>query len=311
MPIYSIEEQLRLPLLIPKCDLFWSPHYNIPMLPTAAKRRLVTVHDVNHLALPSNLSLMQSLYAKRVMKSAVRRSEKIVTVSNFSKKEICKHLKTKPGKIEVIHPGVDHKFFFPHEDGLSIQAKNKYHLPNSFFLFVGNVKPHKNILGLIKGFLNVIDVLEDVHLVVVGKKEGFLHGDKHAEAFARHPKLQERVKFLGYVEEEFLPSLYRLAIATVLPSFYEGFGMPAIEAMSCGSPLAVSNVASLPEVCGDAAVYFDPNRPEEIGEVLKQMAQRKELLTELKAKGVQRSREFCWEKSAASHLKVFEEACLG
>jgi len=81
--------------------------------------------------------------------------------------------------------------------------------------------------------------------------------------------------------------------------------------MSCGCPLAVSNVASLPEVCGDAAVYFDPNRPEEIGEVLKQMAQRKELLMELKAKGVQRSREFCWEKSTVSHLKVFEEACLG
>lgn len=309
LPIYSIEEQIQLPFLIPKCDLFWSPHYNVPFLPIRAKHRLVTIHDVNHLALAGDFSLLQRIYAKRMMKTALKRSRKVITVSNFSKKEICKYLKAKPEKIEVIHPGVDHNFFFPHEDGQSTQVKRKFKLPDSYFLFIGNVKPHKNVSGLIKGFWHVIDALDDTHLVIIGKKEGFLRGDQHSEELAKHLKLQERVHFLGHVEEEYLPSLYRMSLATVFPSFYEGFGLPAIEAMCSGSPLAVSNVASLPEVCGDAAVYFDPHRPEEIGEVLKQLKVRQELSRELKEKGLKRSREFCWDKSAAAHLQIFEEIC--
>ncbi len=309
IPIYSIDEQLKLPLLIPRCEVFWSPHYNIPLLPIKAKERLVTVHDVNHIAFAKHLSLKERLYAKTVMKNAVRRSKKVITVSEFSKKEICTHLKTHAGKIEVILPGVDHKMFIPREDGLSLQTKKHLQLPEKFFLFVGNVKPHKNLLGLLKGFLSVIDSLEDVHLLIVGKRKDFLHADSASEVFAEHPKLRDKVRFLDYVEDEYLPSLYRLAIAAILPSFYEGFGLPAVEAMSSGCAVAVSNVASLPEVCSDAAVYFDPHRPEEIGQVMKQLAQRKELLAELKEKGLRRSKEFCWDKCAMAHSRVLEGLC--
>ncbi len=308
-PIYSIEEQVKLPLLVPKCEILWSPHYNIPLFPTAAKHRLVTVHDVNHLALQRHLSWKECLYARLVMKNAVSRSKRVVTVSQFSKKEICTYLKTQPEKIRVIPLGVDHKIFLSQEDGLSAKARQRYHLPEKFFLFVGNVKPHKNLLGLLKGFISVQDALEGIHLVVVGKRRDFLHADKQAEKFVEHPKLQGKVHFLDFVEDEYLPSLYRLALAAIIPSFYEGFGLPAVEAMSSGCALAVSKAASLPEVCAEAAVYFDPNRPEEIGQVLKQIVQRPELLQELKEKGLKRSKVFCWEKCAQEHIHVLEELC--
>ncbi|MBS3905127.1 MAG: glycosyltransferase family 4 protein [Simkania sp.] len=308
-PIYSVEEQIKLPILIPKCDVFWSPHYNVPLFPTAAKNRLVTLHDVNHLAMTRHLSWTQRLYARIVMKMAAERSKRIITVSQFSKKEICAHLNTEPEKITVIFPGVDRKAFLSHEDGLSSKTRQHYHLPEKFILFVGNVKPHKNLLGLLKGFLGVLSSLEGIHLVVVGKRTQLIHADKQAEAFVEHSKLVDRVHFLDFVEEEFLPSLYRLAIATVIPSFYEGFGSPAVEAMSSGCALAVSKMASLPEVCAEAAVYFDPHRPEEMGQVLKRLVQQPELLHELREKGLKRSRDFCWEKCADAHCRVLEELC--
>ncbi len=306
LPIYSIEEQIKLPLLIPKCDILWSPHYNIPILPTQARRRLVTVHDANHLVMTQPLSLPERLYARWVMKSAIRRSHKVITVSQFSKKELCKHLRAHPEKIEVILPGVDPKVYPSHEDGLSGEVRKHYHLPKHYFLFVGNIKPHKNLLGLLKGFLHVVDMMEDVHMVVVGKRKEFLHNDPESEAFAQHPKLTQRVHFLGFVDERYLPSLYRMAIAAVIPSFYEGFGLPAIEAMSSACAVAASKASSLPEVCAEAAVYFDPHRPEEIGQVLRQLAMREELVQELKDKGLKRSQEFCWDKCAAEHIKVLE-----
>jgi glycosyltransferase involved in cell wall biosynthesis len=306
LPIYSIEEQIKLPLLIPKCDIFWSPHYNIPILPAACRRRLVTVHDANHLALSKNLTFSQRLYAKIVMKSAVLRSNKIITVSQFSKKELCKRLKVRPEKIEVILPGVDRKIYQPLEDGFSGQVRKQYRLPEKYFLFVGNVKPHKNLLGLLKGFLQITDTVDDVHIVVVGKRKEFLHNDHESETFANHPKLLGKVHFLGFVDDERLPSLYRMAMAVIIPSFYEGFGLPAIEAMSSACAVAASKAASLPEVCSDAAVYFDPHRPEEIGQVLKQLAVRNELVKELKEKGLKRSKEFCWEKCALGHIEVLE-----
>jgi len=121
--------------------------------------------------------------------------------------------------------------------------------------------------------------------------------------------MQQKIFFLDYVIDEDLPSLYRLATATIFPSLYEGFGSPAVEAMSAGSPLAVSRVASLPEVCGEAAVYFDPHRPEDIARVLLQLASHPQLLHTLKEEGVKRSHLFSWERCAEEHIRVMEATC--
>ncbi len=308
-PIYSLQEQIQLPLKIPRCDLFWSPHYNIPLLPIAAKNRLVTIHDAYHLAFRKQLTWPQKIYAATVMKWAVSCSRKVITVSEFSKQEICHRTKLALDKITVIHPGVDHKQFPMVEDGLSSIARVRYRLPPQYLLFVGNVKPHKNLQGLLQAFLHAGDALANYHLVVVGKRRDFYHADLLSEELAQDERLKERVHFLDFVEQEYLPSLYRLASATIIPSLYEGFGSPAVEAMSSGSPLAVSNVASLPEVCGDAAVYFDPHQIEDIARVLVSLLRQPQLLHDMKEKGYAHSRKFCWEKCAEQHLRVMEEMC--
>ncbi len=308
-PIYSLAEQLQLPAAIGRSDLFWSPHYNIPLLKIRARKRLVTIHDVNHLVFKKTLSMAQRIYAHAVMRQAVQRSAHIITVSEFSKIELCKYVRAPEHKITAIHNGLDTKRFTAEDDGRSAEIKKRYRLPEKYFLFVGNVKPHKNLAGLIRAYRIAGDPLKEYPLLVVGKREGFLQADSESQQLIEQFALHGEIRFLDFIVDEDLPALYRLATATIFPSLYEGFGFPAIEAMSAGSPLAVSHASSLPEVCGDAALYFDPHQPEDIARVLVQLTTHPQLLRTLKEKGKQHCQKFCWEKCAAEHLRVMEALC--
>lgn len=308
-PIYSVAEQWQLPRIIGRCDLFWSPHYNIPLLKLQARKRLVTIHDVNHVVFSKDLKMAQKMYAHVVMRQAVSRSSRVITISEFSKQELCAHVKAPADKVKVIHLGVDKKRFLSQEDGSGAVIRKKYHLPEKYFLFVGNLKPHKNLTGLIHAYKHAGDLLADMPLVVVGRREGFLQTDRDSQQLIEKFALQQKIYFLNFVQEEDLPGVYRMSTATIFPSFYEGFGLPAIEAMSAGSPLAVSRIASLPEVCGEAAVYFDPHHPEDIARVLIQLVSHPSLLETLRTAGLQRSEQFCWERCATEHIRVMEEVC--
>lgn len=307
-PIYSPAEQIQLPGVIGHCDLFWSPHYNIPLLNIRARKRLVTIHDINHIVFAKNLTLAQRIYAQIVMRQAIARSAHIITVSEFSKRELCEHVRAPAKKITHIHLGVDKKRF-SQDEGRGEEIKKRYRLPEKYFLFVGNLKPHKNFMGLVHAYEHAGEQLRDFPLVVVGRKEGFLEADSDSLRLIKDFAIHQKIYFLDFIAEEDLPVLYRLSAATIFPSLYEGFGLPAVEAMSAGSPLAVSNAASLPEVCGDAAVYFDPRQPEDIARVLVQLATHPHLLETLKKKGLERSQQFCWDKCAQAHIRVMEDLC--
>lgn len=307
-PVYSVAEQLQLPRIIGLCDLFWSPHYNIPLLRLRARHRLVTIHDINHIVLSKNLRIVQKMYAHLVVRQAVARSTHIITDSEFSKRELCTHVNAPVEKITVIHPGVDKKRFSKEDDGRSVEIKKRYRLPEKYFLFVGNLKPHKNLAGLIRAYQHAGKQLE-IPLVVVGRREGFLQSDQESFELIKKFALDQKILFLGFVIDEDLPTLYRLSSGTICPSFYEGFGLPAIEAMSAGSPVAVSRVASLPEVCGEAALYFDPHHPEDIARVLLQLSTHTQLREMLKIEGERQSQQFCWEKCAEAHIRVMEKIC--
>lgn len=299
-PIYSLKEQLQLPRIIPSCDLFWEPHFNIPLLPIRAKKRVVTVHDVYHLAHFSKLRLHEKLYAKLIFARLKKFADQIITISQFSKAEISKHTEIPQENIVPIYCGVDRAHFYPAAAHAS-SLKEKYGLPEKFILFVGNLKPHKNLRGLIQAFQHVRENgFSEYGLAIVGKGKNL---------FAAETAFSEKIDnlhFLQNVEDNDLPLLYQSASLFVLPSFYEGFGLPTLEAMSCGCPVVASKAASLPEVCGAAAEYVDPHDPLDIARGIKRVLSEPMLQQELKQKGFKQADAFSWKKAAQLHLQIFE-----
>ena len=292
-PIYSVKEQLELPRLIPETTaLFWSPHYNIPL--SYRGKLLVTVHDVFHLV-TNDLSLPKELYAQGMFRAVRRKADAIVTVSEFSKNELLRLTGEGRQDITPVHIGVDRAWF-------EILEKSRPY-PKPYLLFVGNVKPHKNVRGLVKAFELVQRQLPH-DLVIVGKREGFLTADEGVASLAA--SLGERVRFTGFVEDAQLKSLVKHADALVLPSFYEGFGLPPLEAMACGCPVVVSDIPPLQEVCGDAALYCDPHSPQAIAAKLMQLMDDESLRASLVQKGLARAQQFTWDKCAEKTLEVMD-----
>ncbi|NGX30320.1 MAG: Glycogen synthase, partial [Candidatus Anoxychlamydiales bacterium] len=251
-PIYSIKEQILLPFKIPKCDLFFSPHFNIPIFPIRAKKRLVTIHDVYHLAFFSKLKFLEKIYAKFFIHKAAMQSDKIITVSNFSKSEILKYTKAKPDKIEVIYNTLNPIFL--NKTKITDLKKNKkkidkYKIPKKYFLFVGSLKSHKNLLNLIKAYEEMEKEYPDVYLVIVGRSKNLKNSIDIQEILDRNKTLSKKIKIISDLKDEDLASIYEKAIALVFPSYYEGFGYPPLEAMSMKCPVIASNRASIPEVC--------------------------------------------------------------
>jgi len=301
-PVYSIEEQIKLPFLIPRCDLFWSPHYNMPLLPIRAKKKIVTIHDVYHLAYGKTLSLPKLIYAKAVINSAVRLADVVFTDSLFSKEEIVKYTRALREKIFVIPLGVDKDHFKMASSGLDL-IKQKYQLPERFFLFVSNLAPHKNIERLLLAWNSLANEFVDWKLVLIGRK---IKNSGWEKVVDQNPGLKDRLLFLGQIDGQDLPAIYQLAYATVHPSLYEGFGLTPLEAMSCGSPVVVSTAASLPEVCGDSALYVDPYSVEDIARGMRKMILDKVLYTELRESGLKRSQDFNWNATARHHREIIE-----
>lgn len=302
--IYSISEQLILPMSVGTCDIFWSPHYNIPLLPIKAKKRVVTIHDVCHLAFYNRLSFHKKLYAKLLLNNAVRISDLIFTVSDFSENEICRLTGISPKKIRKIHNGVDAEFFKQPVPSLkSEEILKNFHSCAEFFLYVGNVKPHKNIDAFLDAYKLFIKKFGNkVKVVVIGKQ---FSGYPLKDRIARDPVLCNRVFFYSDISDDELLWFYRHAIATILPSLYEGFGFSPLEAMASGCPAIVSNSGSIPEVCGDAAYYIDPKSIEELFNGLSRVYKECDYRASLIKKGKRRVEYFIWKKAADEHIKAF------
>jgi glycosyltransferase involved in cell wall biosynthesis len=294
-PIYSIREQLWLPRLIPgDCDLFWSPHFNVPVLYRG--RMLVTIHDVLHLAMPRFMEGMHKrLFAKALFAAVKHKATAVICNSRFTADELMRVVGVPASRIEVIHLGVDERWFAV---GEGARPHDK-----PYFVFVGNVKAHKNVAGLVEAFRQVAEELPH-DLVIVGKKEGFITGDREVQD--RAGALRGRVRFTGLVDDALLKRYVAGAEALVLPSFYEGFGLPPLEAMACGCPAIVSDRASLPEICGDAALYCNPDDPQDIAARMLEVARNEPTRARLRERGVVRARQFTWDKCARETTAVIE-----
>lgn len=246
-PIYSIKEQIELIRNIPTdTDIMWSPHYNVPVLYKG--KLLVTIHDVFHLAMPQFVNgLHKKLYAKFMFEIVKRKSSKIICVSNFSANELKKYIGVDDSKIIVVYAGVDQDFFLV---SIGELVHNKPYL-----LYVGNVKPHKNLSNLIRAFLNIKDKI-NYDLIIVGKKEGFITGNCKVEELIKGN--EDRIIFTGYVSDDKLKQYYKQAKLFIFPSLYEGFGSPPLEALSAGIPVIASDIPAVKEVCANMVNYFNP-----------------------------------------------------
>jgi glycosyltransferase involved in cell wall biosynthesis len=308
--MYSVQEQINIPLKVPKSDIFWHPHYNIPILPINAQHIVVTIHDMYHMVNIREFNLIQQIYIKNVMKNAVRKANKIITISNFSKQEIIKYTGVSSKKIKVIYPAVDTAQFKALEDKEFLYEKilQKYNISKRFILYVGNVKPHKNVVGLLNAYAIAKKYLpNDLKLVIAGESENFISKITNISKIISDLSMSSDVIFTGYIEDADLPVLYNLAEFFVFPSLYEGFGLPPLEAMACGCPVIASSVASISEACGDAVLYCYPYNTDGITQKIVQLAKDDNLKSTLRKKGLEKVKIFSWDKAAEEHIKLFKE----
>jgi glycosyltransferase involved in cell wall biosynthesis len=286
---YSMAEQFQLLRAIPaETDLFFSPYYTIPLLYRG--RMAVTVHDMSHLVVPEIVSDWKKRTYARVMYRAVRRRASVIfTVSHFTRNELLR-LTNGPRDDNIVpaHLGIFSEWY---------GARDRPGLRDRrYFLCVGNIKPYKNIGRLVEAFLKIQERVPH-DLVIVGQSEGLITGES-PQFFERVRAAGDRIHLAGLVSHHELLALVGHADALIMPSLYEGFGLPPLEAMASGVPVAVSRAASLPEVCGDAALYFDPLNVEEMANCMLQVACSSTLRERLANAGIERSRQFSWESCA-------------
>lgn len=246
-PIYSIKEQIELIKKIPKeTDVMWSPHYNIPIFYKG--KLIVTVHDVFHLAMPQFVKgIHKRLYARFMFNMVKYKANKIICVSNFTASELEKYVSIDKNKVEVVYNGIDKEWF-----NVNLE-KPVYDKP--YLLYVGNVKPHKNLINLVKAFELIKDKIPH-DLIIVGKKEGFITGDKNI--FKLTEKMSDRIIFTGYIDDNLLKQYYKQADLFIFPSLYEGFGLPPLESLATGTRVICSDILVLKEICKNMVDYFEP-----------------------------------------------------
>lgn len=287
-------EQFRLPHLVRKlkADLLWSP-CNVG--PIFVPNQVVTMHDASVFADPDWFSRWFHILYRFLLPALGRKVKKVLTVSNFSKAEIVKYGIAPQEKIDVILLGCNSKF-----------NPSNFTRPNNFvgspyILTIGSRNPRKNIKRLIAAWGSLSpEVKGKRKLVVVGEGARVFSSERLGD-------IPRDVVFISMVEEEELAPLYSQAEAFIFPTLYEGFGLPPLEAMACGCPVVVSHVASLPEVCGDAAYYVDPYSVESIADGIYKVLTDNNLRQALIRRGLEQVKLFSWEKSAREHLKLFEE----
>ena len=302
---YSVAEQLRIPLTLKRegVTLFHAPHYVLP--PLVSCRSIVTIHDCIHLMFPQYLPNRFALgYAKASMALAARRANRVLTVSETSKRDIIKFFGTPPNKIDVIYNAFDERFATNPDEDAVVRVRERFQLQDPFVLYAGNVKPHKNLERLIEAFHLVRSGGLDLKLVLIGDEISKYAALRRAvHRYQLHPY----VRFLGYLPEETLAIMYRLAGVFVFPSLYEGFGLPPLEAMASGTPVVTSNVSSLPEVTGDAALLVDPYDPAAIADGIRRVIIDRQLSDELRRRGLARARQFSWETSVRRIRDIYGE----
>jgi len=309
-PWYSYSEQTRLPKILKayNLDLVHFPHFNVPIL--YRDKYVITIHDITPKFFPGprvKKSPFRKLAYNSVFTNAVKKAGQIIAISQHTKNNLIKHFKATPEKIEVIYPGVDEKFK-PADKEASFQTiSKKYGVDKPFIFYIGVWRDHKNLPGLIKAFDILKTKNQNLQLVLAGRPD------------PRYPEIEKAItdsRFNadiikpGFIDQKDLPIFYNAAKMFVLPSFAEGFGLVAVEAAACGTPVAASKTTSLPEVMGDSAVYFDPKNHLEIAEKIDQTLNNNGLYQKLSKLGPILAKKYSWRNCSEKTLAIYKKMII-
>lgn len=289
------------PLLPPDTALFHA-HEHL-LMPLRGVPTILTVHDLIFKLFPEHHKRLNYLFLNNAMPLFVKRADAIITISEASKRDLIAHYNTPPEKITVVYEAAAPSFTAPSPVDIQ-RVRAKFQLPEQFMLVVGTIEPRKNYSRLVEALMRLRERHPDLKLVVVGSK-GWLFESLFQTI--HDVKASDHVLFPGYVPDDDLPAVYSAATVVVMPSVYEGFGLPVLEAMACGVPVASSNAASLPELGGAAARYFDPAQTDDMLTVIDQILSSESLQAEMRMAGLAQAEQFSWDRAARETLAVYRQ----
>ena len=285
-------------------DVVHSPAFVIPFgCPCPS---VVTILDLSFLAFPAQFEQRWQTYVKAIMPSVLRTASGVICISEHSKEELLKSYDVSTDKIHVVHCGIDHARFHPDVKS-DVDWLRSIGVTKDYVLHVGTLSQRKNIPLLLRAVavLRSRGLFNDHQLVLAGPELPVLHGGSEIHAAIRDLGLQDVVVLTGHVADDRLPGLYAHAKLLVMPSLYEGFGLPILESMATGTPVVASNCSSIPEVAGDAAILVPPHDEQALADAIADVIGSHATAEELRSKGLQRARQFSWERSAAETLEVY------
>lgn len=300
--IAQISKLMILKFLSQEFDLYWEPAIT-PIQNIKSKHLIATVHDFSFHLHPEWHQKENRQYIEKYFWKNIRSADRIITGSYYTKKEIIEFLGFEPDKVHVIYHGVDHNNFRVHDRNIVHDFAYSYKLPKKFILFVGSIEPRKNLKNALLAYKSLPqNYKKEFKFLLAG-----FSGWNNAEVMNLIEQEKENIVYLGYLSNLELAYLYNLADVFIYPSLYEGFGLPPLEAMACGTPVIVSNLASIPEVCGESVYYVDAYDVASIAEGIYKIATDEAMRNDMVKKGLERVKLFNWDKSAIEHLAVFHE----
>ncbi len=287
-----------------KIDLYHVPQNGLGLEHSLGKNNICTIHDLIPYLMPETVGKGYLKSFLRKIPQVIEKSTKIITVSQYSKEDIIRFFPWYPEKDIYVIPLAAKEIFKPQEKSYcSRKLYELFNIDKPYILYLGGFSPRKNVRGVINSFKKIYKSLNNDHYLIIG---GALRdeGESLYKEVMESP-IKDKVKFLGYLDEEQLPYLYSNCSVFIYPSFYEGFGLPPLEAMSCGAPVIASNTTSIPEVIGDSGIMVNPNKADELSEAIVKVVNDPELRLSLSKKGLERSHLFSWSNTAIKTLEVY------
>ena len=292
-----IWEQFILPNLLESGELLWSPGNTGPLF---VRNQVVTIHDISPIEHPEWFTPSFAIWYRYLLPRLATSVYLVFTVSQFTRQRLINEFNLSEEKVLVIPNGVNPDFCPRKQDDIT-NMREKYSIEGSYILSLGSLEPRKNLNRLFQAWKKITRDSQDIELVVVGEMVSSFRDPDFDNSITR-------IRFLGRIDDQDLPGLYSGALCFIYPSIYEGFGLPVLEAMACGTPVITSNTTSLPEVAGDACLLINPYDTDEISETIQKVLQDANLHEDLRTRGLLRAKQFSWEKTAAQVWNTLETA---